>query len=61
MPAPIPDRISTQIRVNEIVYKKAKHIAQQENRNTNSQIEYFIRKGVEAYEQEHGTIILSDE
>ncbi len=61
MPAPIPDRVSTQIRVNEVIYKKAKYIAQQENRNTNSQIEYFIKKGVETYEQEHGTIILSDE
>lgn len=61
MPAPIPGRIATQIRINETVYKKAKHIAKQESRNTNSQIEYFVKIGVEAYEKEHGAIILSDE
>ncbi len=61
MPAPIPGRTATQIRINETVYKKTKTIAKLENRNTNSQIEYFIKKGVEAYEKEHGEIILSDE
>ena len=58
MPAPIPNRIATQIRINETVYKKTKLIANQENRNTNSQIEYFIKLGVETYEKEHGTISL---
>lgn len=61
MPAPIPNRIATQIRINESVYKKTKYIAANESRNTNAQIEYFIKKGVEAYEREHGTITLSDE
>ncbi len=61
MPASIPGRIATQIRINETIYKKTKHISQLENRNTNSQIEYFIKKGVEAYEKEHGTISLPDE
>ena len=56
MPAPIPDRKTTQLRINEILYKKAKIIAVLENRNTNSQIEYFVRKGVEAYEKEHGEL-----
>lgn len=58
MPAPIPDRIATQIRVNETIYKKVKYIAQLESRNTNAQIEYFMKKGVEAYEREHGVISL---
>ena len=58
MPAPIPGRISTQIRINEAVYKKTKYIASQESRATNSQIEYFVKLGVEAYEKEHGTISL---
>lgn len=61
MPAAIPGRIATQIRVNETAYQKTKIIADKENRNTNAQIEYFIKKGVEAYEAEHGPIILSDE
>lgn len=56
MPAKIPNRIATQIRINEEVYKKTKNIAKYENRNTNSQIEYFVKLGVEAYEKEHGLI-----
>ncbi len=60
MPAAIPGRIATQIRVNESVYQKVKVIAQRESRNTNSQIEYYLKKGVEAYEAEHGEIILSE-
>ncbi len=61
MPASIPGRIATQIRINEIAYKKTKYIAQQESRNTNAQIEYFVKLGVETYEKEHGVITLSDE
>ena len=61
MPAPIPGRISTQIRINEAVYKKTKYIASQESRATNSQIEYFVKLGVEAYEKEHGTILLPED
>ena len=60
MPAPIPNRMATQIRVDKTLYQKAKIIARQENRNTNSQIEYFIRKGVEAYEKLNGTINISN-
>lgn len=60
MPAPIPNRVATQIRINETLYKKTKYIATQENRNTNAQIEYFVKLGVEAYEQQHGSVILSE-
>lgn len=60
MPAHIPNRISTQIRINETVYNKTKYIANQESRNTNSQIEYFMKIGVEAYEKEHGIILLPE-
>ena len=59
MPAPIPNRQSTQIRINETLYAKTKAIAKLENRNTNAQIEYFIKKGVESYEKDNGEIILS--
>lgn len=61
MPAPIPNRIATQIRIDKTVYGKTKKIAKYENRNTNSQIEYFVRKGVEAYEKEHGAISLPED
>lgn len=60
MPAAIPGRIATQIRINEEIYKKTKYIAKRENRNTNSQIEYFVKLGVEAYENEKGTISLPE-
>ena len=61
MPAAIPGRISTQIRIDEVTWKKLKVIAKMENRNANSQLEYFIKKDVEAYEAEHGPILLPNE
>ena len=61
MPAAIPGRIATQIRINETVYKKTKYIAVQESRATNAHIEYFVKLGVEAYEKEHGAISLPED
>lgn len=60
MPAAIPGRISTQVRLDETTWRKLKVIAQRENRNANSQLDYFMKKGVAAYEAEHGTISLPD-
>lgn len=60
MPAPIPNRKTTQLRINQTLYDKAKAIGERESRNTNSQIEYFVRIGIEAYEREHGEVSLSD-
>ncbi|MCX4326427.1 MAG: hypothetical protein OSJ45_03915 [Lachnospiraceae bacterium] len=61
MPAAIPNRIATQIRVDKTIYQKTKTIAKLESRNTNSQIEYFIRKGVEAYEKENTAIVIPED
>lgn len=61
MPAAIPGRVATQVRLDEISYKKMKVIAKRENRNANAQLEYFMKKGVEAYEAEHGPISLEAE
>ncbi len=61
MPAAIPGRIATQVRLDEKTWKKLKIIAQNENRNANSQLEYFMKKGVEAYEATHGPISLPGE
>lgn len=61
MPKAIPNRRSTQIRVNETILDKTKAIAELENRNMNSQIEFFIKKGVEQYEKEHGVIVLDED
>ena len=60
MPPKIPDRERTQLRLNETLFRKAKTIAQLENRTMNSQFEYFIRMGIEKYEAEHGKVILPD-
>ncbi len=51
-------KVSTQMRYDEILYEKTKIIAEDEMRTINSQIEYFMKKGIEAYEKEHGTISL---
>ena len=58
MPKAIPNRIATQIRIDEVLHAKTKIIAQHENRNFNSQLEYFVKKGVEQYEKENGEIKL---
>ena len=53
-------RVATQMRYDEILYKKTKIIAENELRTTNAQIEYFMKLGVESYEKEHGTISLPE-
>ena len=49
-------RISSQMRFNETLYEKTKYIAEKELRSINAQIEYFMKQGVEKYEQEYGAI-----
>jgi len=55
-----PPKIATQMRYDEIIYKKVVVIAEREYRSTNAQIEYFMKQGVEAYEKQHGVIQISD-
>ena len=57
----ISGKVSTQMRYDEILYEKTKIIAENEFRSVNAQIEYFIKKGVEAYEAENGPISLPRE
>jgi len=61
MPAAKPNRIATQLRLDETSHAKAKIIAKKEERPLNSQFEYWIKKGVEQYEREHGAIEISPE
>lgn len=61
MPAAKPGKVATQMRYDEVLYAKTKVIAENEMRTVNAQIEYFMKKGVEAYEAEHGPISLPDE
>ena len=55
------DKVATQMRYDSVLYEKTKIIAAEELRTINAQIEYFMKKGVEAYEAEHGVIHLPDE
>lgn len=61
MPVAKPGKIPTQMRYDEILYAKTKIIAANEFRTVNAQMEYFMKKGVEDYEAEHGPILLQDE
>lgn len=54
-------KVASQMRFDESLYEKTKIIANNEFRSINAQIEYFIKLGIDAYEKEHGVIILSDE
>lgn len=45
-------------RLDEDTYEKSKIIARKEERVLNSQLEYWIKKGVEQYERENGIISL---
>lgn len=56
MPAPIPNRRNTQLRINETLYEKVRIIAERETRNINAQMEHFVKIGVENYEREHGSL-----
>jgi len=49
------------MRYDETLYKKTKIIAENEMRTTNAQLEYFMKLGVEAYEKEHGVILLPED
>lgn len=57
MRKPVPSRVKTQLRINETLHEKVHIIAERESRNFNSQLEYFIRKGVEEYENNHGSVL----
>lgn len=50
------NRVVTQCRFEASLYAKLKIIADRERRPSNSQIEYYIAKGIQEYEREHGPI-----
>lgn len=53
-------KISTNFRIDETVYKKTKVIAKAENRSINSQLEYFVMRGVKEYEKNNGEIAIEE-
>ena len=58
MPREKMNRLPFTFRLDEDTYEKVKVIARKEERVLNSQLEYWIKKGVEQYERENGVISL---
>ncbi|KHM53095.1 hypothetical protein SAMN02745671_01960 [Anaerovibrio lipolyticus DSM 3074] len=50
-------RIALQVRLDESTHAKLKQISELELRSLNSQIEYFVIKGIQKYENDNGPII----
>jgi len=61
MPTAKPNRMATNLRLDEVIHAKAKVIAKYKERPLNSQFEYWIKKGVEQYEKEYGAIEIFSE
>lgn len=53
MPSNLP-RLT--VRMEQEIIDKINKIAEEENRSTNQQITYIIKKYIENYEKEHGKI-----
>jgi len=51
---------STNFRIDEIAYAKTKVIAKNERRSINSQLEYFVIKGIEEYENKNSLIVIEE-
>ena len=52
----IGKKAAFQLRIDEKAHRKLKSIAEKELRSLNAQIEYFICRGIEKYEKEHGSV-----
>lgn len=61
MPTKITGKVVSQVRLDEVFYRKLKRIAEIENRSANAQLDFFMKKGVEAWEAQNGKITLPDE
>ncbi|WP_407399903.1 hypothetical protein [Anaerovibrio sp.] len=54
-------RIALQVRLDESTHAKLKQISELELRSLNSQIEYFVIKGIQKYETDNGAININKE
>ena len=52
---------SFSIRIEEELLQKLHHVSLYDGRSANSEVLYFIRQGLAAFEKEHGKIEISDE
>lgn len=50
------NKIQTGLRLNEILYEKAKFISSKEQRSLNNFIEYVVQKYIDDYEAKNGII-----
>ncbi|NLA76241.1 MAG: TraY domain-containing protein [Clostridiales bacterium] len=48
------------LRVDRLLFKKFRYIAESEGRSANKEIEQFLKKRVAEYEKEHGKIDTTD-
>ena len=55
------DRIQTGIRFPETLLRKITYIAKKDHRSLNAQLEHLAQECVDAYEREHGEIMLPEE
>lgn len=47
------NKVALQVRFDEHTYVKLKQISTDELRSLNAQIEYFVIKGIQQYEEQH--------
>ncbi|MBQ3853117.1 MAG: hypothetical protein II778_00275 [Anaerovibrio sp.] len=50
------NKVALQVRFEEQTYTKLKKISSDELRSLNAQIEYFVIKGIQQYEEQHNTL-----
>ena len=54
------NKVALQVRLDEKVHAKLRIVAEEEVRSLNSQIEYFVIKGIQKYDQENVLIELKN-
>ena len=52
--------VSVQFRMRESTHQKLKEVANSELRSLNSQIEYFVLKGIREFEKRNGKVIMEE-
>ena len=55
------DKIQTGIRFQEETLRKITYIAKKNHRSLNAQLEHLAQECIDAYEKEHGEIIIASE
>ena len=53
------NNVALQVRLDEKAHAKLRIVAEEDVRSLNSQIEYYVIKGIQKYEQENGIISIN--